>query len=49
MVHLSKLCCYSNRWFWVRFDFADVLKIEKMSEINNSRTSLVLYRVIVHW
>jgi len=21
MVHLSKLCCYSNRWLWVRLNF----------------------------
>jgi len=27
MVHLSKRCCYSNRWLWVRLKFADVLKI----------------------
>ena len=29
IVHLSKLCCYSNRWLWVRLDFADVLKMER--------------------
>jgi len=29
MVHLSKLCCYSNRWLWVRLNFADVLKMER--------------------
>ena len=28
MVHLSKLCCYSNRWLWVRLNFVDVLKME---------------------
>ena len=27
MIHLSKLCCYSNRWLWVRLKFADVLKM----------------------
>ena len=31
MVHLSKLCCYSNRWLWVRLSFADVLKMERYS------------------
>ena len=29
MVHLSKRCCYSNRWLWVRLNFADVLKMER--------------------
>jgi len=29
MVHLSTLCCYSNRWLWVRLNIADVLKIER--------------------
>jgi len=29
MVHLSKLCCYSNRWLWVRLNFVDVLKMER--------------------
>ena len=29
MVHLSKLCCYSNRWLWVGINFADVLKMER--------------------
>jgi len=29
MVHLSKLCCYSNRWLWARLNFADVLKMER--------------------
>ena len=29
MVHLSKLWCYSNRWLWVRLNFADVLKMER--------------------
>ena len=29
MVHLSKLCCYSNRWLWDRLNFADVLKMER--------------------
>ena len=29
MVHLSKLCCYSNRWLWVRLNFADVFKMER--------------------
>ena len=29
MVHLSKRCCYSNKWLWVSLNFADVLNIEK--------------------
>ena len=29
MVHLSKLCCYSNRWLWFRLNFADMLKMER--------------------
>ena len=29
MVQLSKLCCYSNRWLWVRLNCADVLKMER--------------------
>ena len=28
-VHLSKRCCNSNRWLWVRLNFADMLKMEK--------------------
>ena len=26
---LCKLCCYSNRWLWVRLNFADVLTMER--------------------
>ena len=26
---LSKLCCYSNRWLWVRLNVDDVLKMER--------------------
>ena len=29
MVHLSKCCCYSNRWLWVRLNVTDVLKMER--------------------
>ena len=29
MVHLSKLCCYSNIWLWVRLNFVDVLNMER--------------------
>ena len=34
VVHLSKLCCYSNRWLWVRLNFGDVLKMERYHLFN---------------
>ena len=58
MVHLSKLCCYSNRWLWVRINFADVSKMERHPLFSfflflGQKLTIVeqslLYRVIFHW
>jgi len=47
MVHLSKRCCYSDRWVWVRI-VRDVFSLQfllvSMSEINNCRTVLYFPR-----
>ena len=50
---LCKLCCYSNRWLWVRLNFADVLKMERYPPLFSFflylGQKLTIVRVIFHW